>query len=112
VLTDIHERVQAAPVAEVVNVMQIPGLYSAAQSDLTDTRPLRPPAAPDKGELQRQERSSFSLPGSMAQVWRKLRQAGAPEIWLTERGKQLWLTTPWVWIFPQPAPASGIWAVR
>jgi 2-dehydro-3-deoxyphosphooctonate aldolase (KDO 8-P synthase) len=82
VLTDIHESQQAAPVAAVVDVMQIPA-FLCRQSDL-----LLAAAAATRGtdKVINVKKGQFLAPWAMAQVVNKLRDAGAAEVWLTERG--------------------------
>ncbi|APD48144.1 3-deoxy-8-phosphooctulonate synthase [Synechococcus sp. CS-602] len=89
VLTDIHESVQAAPVAEVVDVLQIPA-FLCRQSDL-----LIAAAEATRGtdKVINVKKGQFLAPWDMAQVVAKLRQAGAPEIWLTERGNSFGYNT-------------------
>jgi 2-dehydro-3-deoxyphosphooctonate aldolase (KDO 8-P synthase) len=82
VLTDIHESSQAAPVAEVVDVLQIPA-FLCRQSDLL-VAAARATAGTDK--VINVKKGQFLAPWDMEQVVRKLRDAGAPTVWLTERG--------------------------
>jgi 2-dehydro-3-deoxyphosphooctonate aldolase (KDO 8-P synthase) len=82
VLTDIHESQQAAPVAEVVDVLQIPA-FLCRQTDL-----LLAAAAAVKGTDRtiNVKKGQFLAPWDMAQVVKKLRDAGVANLWLTERG--------------------------
>ncbi len=82
VLTDIHESHQAAPVAEVVDVLQIPA-FLCRQSDL-----LLAAAAATRGtdKVINVKKGQFLAPWDMAQVVAKLREAGVANLWLTERG--------------------------
>jgi len=82
VLTDIHESHQAAPVAEVVDVLQIPA-FLCRQTDL-----LLAAAAAVRGtdKTINVKKGQFLAPWDMAQVVTKLRQAGVENLWLTERG--------------------------
>jgi 2-dehydro-3-deoxyphosphooctonate aldolase (KDO 8-P synthase) len=82
VLTDIHESEQAAPVAEVVDVLQIPA-FLCRQTDL-----LVAAAAAVRGtdKTINVKKGQFLAPWDMAQVVNKLRQAGVVNLWLTERG--------------------------
>ncbi len=82
VLTDIHESHQAAPVAEVVDVLQIPA-FLCRQTDL-----LLAAAAAVRGtdKTINVKKGQFLAPWDMAQVVTKLRQAGVDNLWLTERG--------------------------
>lgn len=78
VLTDIHESVQAAPVAEVCDVLQIPAFLSR-QTDLLV-------AAAGTGRTVNVKKGQFLSPQEMSHVTAKLKQGGAKEIWQTERG--------------------------
>jgi 2-dehydro-3-deoxyphosphooctonate aldolase (KDO 8-P synthase) len=78
VLTDIHECAQAAPVAAVCDVLQIPALLSR-QTDLLL-------AAAATGRTVNVKKGQFLAPQDMAHVTAKLEQGGAKEIWQTERG--------------------------
>ncbi len=78
VLTDIHERGQAQPVAEVCDVLQIPA-FLCRQTDLLL-------AAAATGRVVNVKKGQFLAPGDMRYVVAKLKQAGAREIWQTERG--------------------------
>ena len=89
VLTDIHESQQAAPVAAVVDVLQIPA-FLCRQSDL-----LLAAAASTAGtdKVINVKKGQFLAPWDMAQVVNKLREAGAERIWLTERGSSFGYNT-------------------
>ncbi|HYP04308.1 MAG TPA: 3-deoxy-8-phosphooctulonate synthase [Cyanobium sp.] len=89
VLTDIHESHQAAPVAEVVDVLQIPA-FLCRQSDL-----LLAAAQATRGtdKVINVKKGQFLAPWDMAQVVTKLREAGAERIWLTERGSSFGYNT-------------------
>ena len=78
VLTDVHERAQAAPVAAVCDVLQIPAFLSR-QTDLLL-------AAAATGKTVNVKKGQFLSPQEMEHVTAKLRQGGAAEIWQTERG--------------------------
>jgi 2-dehydro-3-deoxyphosphooctonate aldolase (KDO 8-P synthase) len=82
VLTDIHESHQAAPVAEVVDVLQIPA-FLCRQTDL-----LLAAADAVRGtdKTINVKKGQFLAPWDMAPVVTKLRQAGVENLWLTERG--------------------------
>ena len=88
-LTDIHESHQAAPVAEVVDVLQIPA-FLCRQSDL-----LLAAAAATAGtdKVINVKKGQFLAPWDMAQVVKKLRDAGAANVWLTERGSSFGYNT-------------------
>jgi len=89
VLTDIHESQQAAPVAAVVDVLQIPA-FLCRQSDL-----LLAAAAATAGtdKVINVKKGQFLAPWDMAQVVNKLRDAGAERLWLTERGSSFGYNT-------------------
>lgn len=78
VLTDIHESYQAAIVAEVVDVLQIPA-FLCRQTDLLL-------AAAATGRVVNVKKGQFLAPWDMKNVVRKLEAAGAKNILLTERG--------------------------
>lgn len=93
VLTDIHESAQAAMVAEVVDVLQIPA-FLCRQTDL-----LLAAAAAVKGtsKVVNVKKGQFLAPWDMAQVVHKLSEAGlnpkSGQIWLTERGSSFGYNT-------------------
>ena len=78
VLTDIHESAQAAPVAEVADVLQIPA-FLCRQTDLLV-------AAAKTGRTVNIKKAQFLSGLDMQFPVEKCREAGAPAIWLTERG--------------------------
>jgi len=78
VLTDIHERAQCAPVAEVCDVMQIPA-FLCRQTDLLI-------AAGETGAVINVKKGQFLAPWDMANVVAKLESTGNRRILLTERG--------------------------
>jgi len=78
VLTDIHHPEQAAPVAAVCDVLQIPAFLSR-QTDLLL-------AAAATGRVVNVKKGQFLSPPEMQFVVAKLRSARAKEIWQTERG--------------------------
>ena len=87
-LTDIHESHQAAVVAQVVDVLQIPA-FLCRQTDLllAAAAAVQNPAA--AASVVNVKKGQFLAPWDMAQVVSKLREAGlqSPEqLWLTERG--------------------------
>ncbi len=89
VLTDIHESYQAAPVAEVVDVLQIPA-FLCRQSDLL-LAAAQATAGTDK--VINVKKGQFLAPWDMAQVVGKLRGAGVENLWLTERGSSFGYNT-------------------
>jgi len=78
VLTDIHESYQAAIVAEVVDVLQIPA-FLCRQTDLLL-------AAAATGRAINVKKGQFLAPWDMKNVVKKLEAGGAKNILLTERG--------------------------
>ena len=78
VVTDIHESWQAAPIAEVVDVLQIPA-FLCRQTDL-----LRAAAA--TGRTVNVKKGQFLSPPEMGNVVAKLRAAGGDRVLVTERG--------------------------
>jgi 2-dehydro-3-deoxyphosphooctonate aldolase (KDO 8-P synthase) len=78
VLTDVHESWQCAPVAEAVDVLQIPA-FLCRQTDLLK-------AAAETGRAVNVKKGQFLAPWDMAQVSGKLEAFGARKVLLTERG--------------------------
>jgi 2-dehydro-3-deoxyphosphooctonate aldolase (KDO 8-P synthase) len=78
VLTDVHESWQCRPVAEAVDVLQIPA-FLCRQTDLLK-------AAAETGRAVNVKKGQFLAPWDMAQVSRKLETFGADRVLLTERG--------------------------
>jgi 2-dehydro-3-deoxyphosphooctonate aldolase (KDO 8-P synthase) len=78
VLTDIHEAQQAAPVAQVVDVLQIPA-FLCRQTDLLI-------AAGRTGKPVNVKKGQWMPAEGMAGAIEKVRSAGAPELAVTERG--------------------------
>jgi 2-dehydro-3-deoxyphosphooctonate aldolase (KDO 8-P synthase) len=78
VLTDIHEPEQAAPAAEVVDILQIPALLSR-QTDLVT-------AAARTGCAVNLKKGQFLAPWDMKAVVGKAEEAGNRRLILTERG--------------------------
>ncbi len=77
-VTDIHESYQAAPVASVVDVLQIPA-YLCRQTDLLL-------AAASTGKAVKIKRGQFMAPEDMQYAVNKVRAAGNDQVCLTERG--------------------------
>ena len=77
-LTDIHESWQAKPVAEVVDVIQIPA-FLCRQTDLLV-------AAAKTGRTVNIKKAQFLSGNDMRYPVEKAKEAGAAEVWLTERG--------------------------
>lgn len=78
VTTDIHESWQAAPVAEVCDLLQIPA-FLARQTDLLV-------AAARTGRPVHVKKGQFMAPGDMVHVLGKLYAAGCEDVLLCERG--------------------------
>ncbi|MEM9088826.1 MAG: 3-deoxy-8-phosphooctulonate synthase [Cyanobacteria bacterium P01_F01_bin.53] len=78
VVTDIHESYQAAPVGEVVDLLQIPA-FLCRQTDLLL-------AAAATGKAINVKKGQFLAPWDMKNVVKKLEGGGATNILLTERG--------------------------
>ena len=77
-LTDIHESWQAEPAGEVVDVLQIPA-FLCRQTDLLVT-------AAKTGAVVNIKKAQFLSGTDMRYPVEKARDAGAREVWLTERG--------------------------
>jgi 2-dehydro-3-deoxyphosphooctonate aldolase (KDO 8-P synthase) len=78
VLTDIHDASQAAPAAEVCDILQIPA-FLARQTDLLF-------AAGKTGRIVNIKKAQFLSPWDMANVAEKVASTGNTKIILTERG--------------------------
>src|SRR5688572_4317272 len=78
VLTDIHEVAQVEPIAEVVDVLQIPA-FLCRQTDLIV-------AAAKSGRVVNVKKGQFVAPWDMRHPVEKCRKAGNPKVVLTERG--------------------------
>ena len=78
VLTDVHEPEQCAPVADVVDVLQIPA-FLCRQTDLLL-------AAAKTGRAVNVKKGQFLAPWDMANVVQKVTGAGNPNVLVTERG--------------------------
>lgn len=78
VLTDIHDAAQCAPVAEVVDVLQIPA-FLCRQTDLLL-------AAGATGKTINVKKGQFLAPWDMKNVAAKIASTGNERILLTERG--------------------------
>ncbi len=77
-LTDIHESWQAEPVGQVVDVIQIPA-FLCRQTDLLV-------AAARTGKTVNIKKAQFLSGKDMRYPVEKARDAGASDVWLTERG--------------------------
>jgi 2-dehydro-3-deoxyphosphooctonate aldolase (KDO 8-P synthase) len=78
VVTDVHDASQCAPVAEVVDVLQIPA-FLCRQTDLLV-------AAAETGKVVKVKKGQFLAPWDMRNVVAKVVAAGNPNVLLTERG--------------------------
>lgn len=77
-LTDIHESFQAAPVGEVVDVLQIPA-FLCRQTDLLVS-------AAKTGKVVNIKKAQFLSGMDMEFPVQKVRESGNDKVWLTERG--------------------------
>jgi 2-dehydro-3-deoxyphosphooctonate aldolase (KDO 8-P synthase) len=80
VITDVHEVAQAAPVADVVDVLQIPA-FLARQTDLVV-------AIAQTGRAVNIKKPQFLSPTQITHIVSKIREAGNEKIILCERGAQ------------------------
>ena len=78
VLTDVHAAEQCAPVAEVVDVLQIPA-FLCRQTDLLV-------AAAETGKAVNVKKGQFLAPWDMKNVVAKIEESGNPKVLVTERG--------------------------
>ena len=78
VITDVHEIAQAAPVAEVCDVIQLPA-FLARQTDLVE-------AMAKTGSVINVKKPQFLSPGQMGNIVDKFRECGNDKIMLCERG--------------------------
>src|SRR3954468_8313690 len=85
VTTDVHEIEHCAAVAEVVDVLQIPA-FLCRQTDLLV-------AASRTGRVVNVKKGQFLAPWDMANVTRKITDAGNPNVMVTERGASFGYTT-------------------
>ncbi len=81
ILTDIHETWQAKPAGEVCDVLQIPA-FLCRQTDLLV-------AAAQTGCIVNIKKAQFLSGKDMKYPVEKVREAGAKEVWLTERGNMM-----------------------
>lgn len=81
ILTDIHESWQAKPVGEVCDVIQIPA-FLCRQTDLIV-------AAAKTGCVVNIKKAQFLSGKDMVYPVQKAKDAGAKEVWLTERGNMM-----------------------
>lgn len=78
VTTDIHEAAQAAPAAEVCEILQVPA-FLARQTDLLE-------ACGKTGRVVNVKKGQFMAPWDMKNVVAKLAEVGNRRVLLTERG--------------------------
>lgn len=77
-ITDVHEPHQAAPVAEVVDVLQLPA-FLARQTDLVV-------ALAETGSMVNIKKPQFLAPQEMKHIIKKFVEAGNEKLMLCERG--------------------------
>lgn len=77
-ITDVHEIEQAAPVAEVCDVIQLPA-FLARQTDLVK-------AMAETGAVINVKKPQFLSPGQMGNIVDKFRECGNDQVMLCERG--------------------------
>ncbi|MBM6776928.1 3-deoxy-8-phosphooctulonate synthase [Collinsella tanakaei] len=85
IVTDIHEPWQAAPAAEVADIIQIPA-FLCRQTDLLI-------AAARTGKIVNVKKAQFLAPWDMSNVVKKLEDSGAEQIILCERGSSFGYNT-------------------
>lgn len=78
VITDVHEPYQAAPVAEVADVIQLPA-FLARQTDLVV-------AMAKTGAVINVKKPQFLAPHEMRHIIKKINEAGNEQVILCERG--------------------------
>lgn len=78
VITDVHEVSQAAPVAEVCDVIQLPA-FLARQTDLVE-------AMAATNAIINIKKPQFLSPGQMGNIVEKFRECGNENVMLCERG--------------------------
>jgi 2-dehydro-3-deoxyphosphooctonate aldolase (KDO 8-P synthase) len=78
VTTDVHEIEQCRPVAEAVDILQIPA-FLCRQTDLLV-------GAAETGRVVNVKKGQFLAPWDMANVAAKITAAGNPNVMVTERG--------------------------
>ncbi len=78
VITDLHEKEQAAPVAEVADVLQLPA-FLARQTDLVS-------AMAATGRPVNIKKPQFMSPSQMSNIVEKFQECGNDQVLLCERG--------------------------
>ncbi len=81
IITDVHEQHQCAPVADVVDVIQLPA-FLARQTDLVK-------AMADTGAVINIKKPQFLSPYQVANIVEKFRECGNDQLILCERGYAL-----------------------
>ena len=77
-ITDVHEPHQAKPVAEVVDILQLPA-FLARQTDLVV-------AMAETGNMINVKKPQFLAPHEMKHILKKFREANNQQVMLCERG--------------------------
>ncbi|HXE01146.1 MAG TPA: 3-deoxy-8-phosphooctulonate synthase [Hyphomicrobium sp.] len=85
IVTDVHDAAQCAPVAEVVDVLQIPA-FLCRQTDLLV-------AAAKTGRVIKIKKGQFLAPWDMKNVVAKVTSSGNPNVLVTERGSSFGYNT-------------------
>ena len=85
IVTDVHEISQCGPVAEVVDVLQIPA-FLCRQTDLLI-------AAAKTGRVVKIKKGQFLAPWDMKNVVAKVTESGNPNVLVTERGSSFGYNT-------------------
>ncbi|MEK9495626.1 3-deoxy-8-phosphooctulonate synthase [Photorhabdus sp. P32] len=78
IITDVHEPAQAQPVAEVVDVIQLPA-FLARQTDLVE-------AMARTGAVINIKKPQFISPGQMGNIVEKFKEGGNDQVILCDRG--------------------------
>lgn len=78
IITDVHEVAQAAPLAEVVDVLQVPA-FLARQTDLVT-------AIAATGRVVNIKKPQFVSPRQVSHIVKKCQEAGNEQVLLCERG--------------------------
>jgi 2-dehydro-3-deoxyphosphooctonate aldolase (KDO 8-P synthase) len=81
IITDLHEPAQAAPVAEVADVIQIPA-FLARQTDLVE-------AMAKTGKVINAKKPQYMAPDQVANIVEKFKECGNDQVMVCERGTML-----------------------
>ncbi|MEO1090980.1 MAG: 3-deoxy-8-phosphooctulonate synthase [Pseudomonadota bacterium] len=103
VLTDVHEASQCAPVADIVDVLQIPA-FLCRQTDLLA-------AAAATGKVVNVKKGQFLAPWDMTHVAAKISGFGCERLLLTERGTSFGYNTLVTDVRGLPTMAATGWPV-